>query len=71
MMALDAGRSSQTVGSFLLYHDGQAFNGQAVAQQFHDDGTGDVVGQVSAHSHRHTGELFRNKSLQVNFQYIL
>ena len=66
-----AGRSSQTVCGFLLHHNGQALDGQTIAQQLHDDGAGDVIRQVGAHRHRHSGELFCNERLQVHFQYIL
>ncbi len=72
-MALDAGcrGSGQTVGGLLLHHDGEVLDGQAVAQQLHDDGAGDVVGQVGADSHRHPGELLLDEGAEVYFQNIL
>ena len=66
-----AGHGGQTVGCFLLHHHGQALDGQAVAQQLHDDGAGDVIGQVGAHGHRHARELCRNEGFQVHLQHVL
>ncbi len=66
-----AGHGGQAVGGFLLHHHGQALDGQAVAQQLHDDGAGDVIGQVGAHGHRHARELCRNEGFQVHLQHVL
>ena len=66
-----AGHGGQAVGCFLLHHHGQALDGQAVAQQLHDDGAGDVIGQVGAHGHRHARELCRNEGFQVHLQHVL
>ena len=66
-----AGHGGQAVGGFLLHHHGQALDGQAVPQQLHDDGAGDVIGQVGAHGHRHARELCRNEGFQVHLQHVL
>ena len=66
-----AGPGADPPGGLLLDHDGDGADGQPVLQQLHQDGGGDVIGEIGTDHHLHPWELVPDQLVEIHLQHVL